>query len=222
MRAARQRMSDMETTSPGRWSRSAAAAGVILAVATGVHAAKQAEQAPKEPASSAAPAPVSAPPADYIIGADDVLSILFWRDKDLSTEVTVRPDGKVTLPLLNDVQAAGLTPERLRDAVIEVARKYVEDPNPSVIVKQVNSRKVFITGQVEKPGSYPLNGTTTILQMIATAGGLKDFTDGKSIVLMRTEDGRQVIYRFNYQDVAKGKDLRQNIELNPGDTIVVP
>jgi polysaccharide export outer membrane protein len=160
---------------------------------------------------------------DYVIGADDVLSILFWRDKDLSApEVTVRPDGKVTLPLLNDVQAAGRTPEQLGEAIREAARKYVEDPNPTVIVKEIKSRRVFITGRIEKPGPYPLNGKTTILQLIAMAGGLREFVDGKNISLMRSEKEKQTIFAFNYQDVVKKGYLHQNIELKPGDVVVVP
>jgi len=162
-------------------------------------------------------------PAGYVIGAEDVLTILFWRDKDLSApEITVRPDGKVTLPLLNDLQAAGLTPEQLRDTVLDAARKYVEDPNPTVIVKEIKSRKVFITGQVEKPGPYPLNGTVTVLQLIATAGGLRDFADGKNISVIRVRDGKQSIFEFNYQELLKKRYLSQNIELAPGDTVVVP
>ena len=177
------------------------------------------------PSAPVAPASTSVPagPNGYIIGTDDVLSILFWKDKDLSVpEVTVRPDGKVSLPLLNDVQASGRTPEQLRDAIKEAALKYVEDPNPTVIVKEIKSRKVYITGQVDKPGTYLLNGTTTILQLIAIAGGLKDFADGKNIALVRAEAGQQVVYTFNYRDVVKVKNLQQNIELKPGDTVVVP
>ena len=161
-------------------------------------------------------------PAGYVIGADDVLSIVFWGEKDMSAEVTVRPDGKVTLPLLNDIQAAGLTPAQLRDSVTEAARKYVEVPNPTVIVKEINSRRVFITGQVEKSGPYPLNNSATVLQLIAMAGGLKEFANGKNISVLRSEDGRPVVYRFNYQDVVNRKRLEQNIELKPGDTVVVP
>ena len=134
----------------------------------------------------------------------------------------MRPDGKVTLPLLNDLQAAGLTPEQLRDTVLDAARKYVEDPQPTVIVKEIKSRKVFITGQVEKPGPYPLNGSVTVLQLIATAGGLRDFADGKNITVMRMRQGKQAVFEFNYQDLLKRKNLFQNIELEPGDTVVVP
>jgi polysaccharide biosynthesis/export protein len=189
--------------------------------------------APALAANAATPAPVAAaaaavptkpaPPSGYVIGVDDVLSIVFWRDKDLSApEITVRPDGKVTLPLLNDLQAAGLTPAQLRDTVLDAARKYVEDPQPTVIVKEIKSRKVFITGQVEKPGPYPLNGSVTVLQLIATAGGLRDFADGKNITVMRLRQGKQAVFEFNYQDLLKKKNLFQNIELEPGDTVVVP
>ena len=187
-----------------------------------VLAANAAASAPAAAAAAAVPVR-PATPSGYVIGVDDVLSILFWRDKDLSApEITVRPDGKVTLPLLNDVQAAGLTPEQLRDTVLDAARKYVEDPNPTVIVKEIKSRKVFITGQVEKPGPYPLNGTVTVLQLIATAGGLRDFADGKNISVIRVRDGKQSIFEFNYQDLLKKRYLSQNIELTPGDTVVVP
>jgi polysaccharide export outer membrane protein len=173
------------------------------------------------PAATAAGAVAVAP--DYVIGPDDVLSILFWRDKDLSAaDVTVRPDGKVTLPLLNDVQASGRTPEQLGDAIREAVRKYVEDPNPTVIVKEIKSRRVFITGRIEKPGPYPLNGRTTILQLIAMAGGLREFVDGKDISVMRNEKDKQTVFDFNYQDVVKKRYLNQNIELKPGDVVVVP
>lgn len=162
------------------------------------------------------------PPPGYVIGTDDVLSVLFWRDKDLSADVVVRPDGNITLPLLNDIQAAGLTPDQLRERVLEGARRYVEDPNVTVIVKQINSRKVFITGEVQKPGPYPLLGPTTVLQLIAMAGGLKEFADSKRIIVMRNEGGRPVGYPFNYKKILERINLRQNIELKPGDTVIVP
>ena len=140
----------------------------------------------------------------------------------MSAEVTVRPDGKVALPLLNDLHAAGLTPEAFRDRVIEAARRFVEDPNPTVMVKEINSRRVFITGQVEKPGPYQLNNSVTVLQLIAMAGGLKEFARGKNISVIRTEGGDSVVHHFNYQEALDRKNLRQNIELKPGDTVLVP
>jgi polysaccharide export outer membrane protein len=164
---------------------------------------------------------VTAPP-DYVIGPDDVLSIVFWRDKDMSADVGVRPDGKISLPLLNDIQAAGLTPEQLRVNLTAAADKYISDPNVSVVVKAINSRKVFITGQVGKPGPYPLTGSTTVLQMLAMAGGLGEYSKSDRVVVMRTENGKTTSYKFNYKDVTQGKNLQQNIELKPGDTIIVP
>jgi polysaccharide export outer membrane protein len=172
----------------------------------------------------ARPAPPSETraPDDYLIGPDDVLSIVFWRDKELSIDVVVRPDGRVSLPLLNDVVAAGRTPDQLREALVAGARRFLEEPRVSVVVKQINSRKVFIMGHVEKPGSYPLTGPTTVLQLIAMAGGLGEFAASKRIIVMRTEADRQVSYRFNYRDIVDRKNLNQNIELKPGDTVLVP
>ncbi len=161
-------------------------------------------------------------PSNYTIGPDDVLSVLFWREKDLSGDVTVRPDGKISLTLLNDVQAAGLTPEQLRDKVMEAASRYVTDPSVTIVVKTINSRKVYVTGQVNKPGTYPLTDTMTVLQMLALAGGLNDYAKQGEILIMRTEQGQTRSFKFNYGDVRKGKKLQQNITLVPGDTIVVP
>ena len=162
------------------------------------------------------------PPADYVIGADDQLKIVFWREDSLSGEVVVRPDGKISLALLNDVQASGLTPNQLRESLVGLAAKYVTDPSVTVIVKQINSRKIYITGQVNKPGTYLLNDNMTVLQMLAIAGGLQEWADAGSILIMRTESGQTKSYKFNYKDVSKGKSLQQNIPLKPGDTIVVP
>jgi polysaccharide biosynthesis/export protein len=170
---------------------------------------------------TAAAAPVALPPG-YVIGPADVLSIVFWRDKDMTADVTVRPDGKITLPLLNEVMAAGYTPEQLRLHLVEAAKTYVEDPNASVVVKEIKSRNVFITGSVAKPATYPLNGEMTVLQLIAVAGGLQEYADAKNIVVIRTEDGRQQYLKFNYKDVISQKRVAQNVVLRPGDTVVVP
>jgi polysaccharide export outer membrane protein len=161
-------------------------------------------------------------PPDYVIGPDDILSIVFWRDKDMSDDVAVRPDGKISLPLINEVQAAGMTPEQLRVALTAAANKFVEDPAVTVVVKAINSRKVFITGMVAKPGPYALSGPTTVLQLIATAGGVAEYAKSDRIMVMRTENGKTIGRRFNYKDVSEGRNLQQNIELKPGDTIVVP
>jgi polysaccharide export outer membrane protein len=166
------------------------------------------------------------PPADYVVGADDVLMVMYRREKDMSAEVVVRPDGKVTLPLLNDIQAAGLTPEQLRIRVTEAAQRFVEDPNVTVIVKQINSRKVFITGQVGKPGAYPIGDRMNVMQLISMAGGLSEYARKKDIVIIRETGGRPgakpLTFRFNYEDIQKLKNLNSNIELKPGDTVIVP
>ncbi len=172
------------------------------------------------PATAAAPGVT--PPTDYVIGPDDVLRIVFWRDEAMTGDVAVRPDGKITLPLLNDVVAAGLTPEQLRTELMTAATKFVEEPSVTVVVKEIRSRKVFITGQVNKPGPYALGGPTTVLQLIAMAGGVLEFADSKNIIVMRSEPSGQQTYRFNYQDVIKRKNPKQNLELKPGDTVVVP
>jgi polysaccharide export outer membrane protein len=156
------------------------------------------------PATGAPPPPPVEPPPGYEIGPEDVLSVLFWREPDMSVEqVTVRPDGKITLPLLNEVQAAGLTPEQLRAELQSAAERYVQDPNATVVVRQINSRKVFITGQVTRPGVYPLAGPMTVLQLIATAGGLLEYAADNNITVLRLEDGRAATYRFNYRDVTR-------------------
>lgn len=183
--------------------------------------ATQPPAGPTPTAASVAAAAVVVPP-EYVIGSEDVLSIVFWRDKEMSSEVNVRPDGMISLPLLNDVHAAGLTPDQLKDRIMEQSKKFVEDPNITVVVKQINSRKVFITGEIGKPGPYPLTGPTTVLQLIAVAGGLRDYAHSEKIAIMRVENGKPVSYRFNFKEVLKKKNLKQNIELKPGDTIIVP
>jgi polysaccharide biosynthesis/export protein len=162
------------------------------------------------------------PPPGYVIGPEDVLSILFWREKNLSGDVLVRPDGRISLPLLNDIQAAGLTTDELREKVMAEANKFVEDPTATIVVKQINSRKVFITGNVSKPGLYALAGPLDVLQLIALAGGLLEYSDSSKIRVMRKENGAPAAHLFNYDEVAAGRNLKQNIELKPGDTVVVP
>jgi polysaccharide export outer membrane protein len=161
-------------------------------------------------------------PTDYTIGPDDVLGIVFWRDADMTGDVVVRPDGMITLPLLNDIKAAGLRPDELRLKIVEAAAKLIEDPNVSVVIRQINSRNVFITGQVARPGPYPVSGEMRVLQLIAVAGGLLEFADQKNITITRVENGKTEYFKFNYKDVARGKNTDQNRVLKPGDTVVVP
>jgi polysaccharide biosynthesis/export protein len=185
----------------------------------------QPSQTASAPARSGGAAPAAAvgvtTPPGYVIGPDDSLDIVFWREKDLSATVVVRPDGMISLPLINDVRAEGLTPDQLRQAVTTAAAKLVEDPTVSVVVKAINSRKVFITGQVGKPGPYPLNGPMTVLQLISIAGGMAEYADKEKIVVLRNDGGKQILLPFNYKEVMTGKRLQQNVELKPGDTVVV-
>jgi polysaccharide export outer membrane protein len=194
----------------------ALAGALLLAAASLAHA-----QAAAGRGAGAAPAGVTPPPG-YTIGQDDNLAIVFWREKDLSAEVVVRPDGMISLPLLNDIRAEGLTPDQLRQTLTTAAAKFVEEPTVTVVVKAINSRKVSITGQVAKPGLYPLTGPTTVLQLIATAGGVAEYADKEKILVIRTEGGKSVPLKFNYKEVMVGRQLQQNVELKPGDTIIVP
>jgi polysaccharide export outer membrane protein len=173
-----------------------------------------------EPAAEAA---VTTPslPGGYVIGPDDILQIIFWREKELSGDVVVRPDGRISLPLLNDVVAAGRTPEELRTTLITEASRYFGNPNPTVVVKEIRSRKVFITGAVEKPGPYIVTSPTTVLQLIALAGGLKEYADKKNILVMRTTDGKQAGYVVDYNAILRRQNLEQNFLLEPGDTVLV-
>lgn len=163
-------------------------------------------------------------PPDYVIGPGDVLAVRFWRQDEVSADVVVRPDGKISLLLMDDIDAAGLRPEELRDRITAAAGKFFEEPRVTVVVKEINSRNVFITGMVAKPGPYPLHGSLRVVQLIALAGGLLEFAKDSDIVIMRNEQGKQTGYRFNYQDLSRLRDgrLDQNIELKPGDTVIVP
>ena len=205
------------------WSRRAVSALLLIVCGAGVASAQQPPTNARNSSPAAAKAPVAPDvPGDYIIGPDDILTIVFWREKDLSGDVPVRPDGRISLPLLNDIVAAGLTPDQLRIKLNEAAAQYVTDPIASVTVKTLNSRKVFVTGQVAKQGFFPLTAPTTVIQMLATAGGLLEFADAENIIILRNEKGKQSSIRFNFKEVRRTKNLQQNIELKPGDTIIVP
>jgi len=161
-------------------------------------------------------------PAGYRIGADDALTVRFWKDADLSGDVVVRPDGKITLALLNDVQAAGYTPQELAVALEKAATKFITDPSATVIVREIRSRKVYVIGSgIARGGVIQLNDELNVLQVLAMAGGLQEYADKSNIVIIRKEEGREKRFKFNYNEVVKGKNIKQNILLQPGDTIVV-
>lgn len=160
-------------------------------------------------------------PRDYVIGVEDLLNVVFWKDKELSAEVLVRPDGKISLPMLNDVPAAGMTPEQLAAAVQQAAAKFVRDPGATVIVKEIRSRKVYVIGEVTKPGTFPLASEMNVIQIIAEAGGFLETANKSNVVVVRSENGQEHRYKVNYNDVVRGKNVGQNIRLLPGDTILV-
>lgn len=159
----------------------------------------------------------------YIIGDADVLSISVWKEPDISKQVPVRSDGKISLPLVGEVQATGQTPLQLEQVITEKLKGYMTDPEVTVIVEQINSQKYNIFGQVMKPGSFSITAGTTIMDAIAASGGLRDFAKKKSIYVLRpTSGGGEARFDFNYEKFIKGKSPAQNILLKPHDTIVVP
>jgi polysaccharide export outer membrane protein len=164
---------------------------------------------------------VAAAAPDYVIGADDTLHISVWKEPDLTATLPVRPDGKISLPLLNDVPAAGLTPLQLGASITEKLKKYIADPRVTVVVTAMNSRRIFVTGEVTHTGAMPLLPNMTMLQVLSSAG-FTQFANVKNIYLLRTENGKQVKLPFNYKEVVKGNHPEQNIMLKPGDTVVVP
>jgi polysaccharide biosynthesis/export protein len=166
------------------------------------------------------------PPAvvgdDYKIGAQDVVQIDVWKEPEITRVIPVRPDGKISLPLLNDVQAAGLTAMQLAGTIREGLTKFITNPQVTVTVTQINSRRVFVTGEVAHSGALPLLPNMTVLQALSSSGGFTQFAREKNIYVLRVEDGKQVKLPFNYKAVVKGQHPEQNIILQPGDVIVVP
>ncbi len=158
----------------------------------------------------------------YVIGPEDVLDINVWKELEVSRTVPVRPDGKISLPLLHDVQAAGLTPMQLQEVITEGLKKFITGPQVTVIVTQINSRRIYVLGEVARPGAFPMLPNMTVLQALSTAGGFLQYAKLNGIYVLRTENGRQVTYPFNYKDVVRGLRPEQNIVLKAGDTVVVP
>jgi polysaccharide export outer membrane protein len=161
--------------------------------------------------------------ASFMIGNDDVLAINVWKEPDISRSIPVRSDGKISLPLVGEVQATGQTPLKLEQEIAARLKSYIAEPEVTVIVQQINSQKFNILGMVNRPGSYVINNSATALDAIAIAGGFRDFAKQKSIYILRqNSDGTQTKLPFNYKDVVKGQNLAQNVKLQPRDTIVVP
>ena len=178
---------------------------------------------PVIPANADASKPVAATTdPEYVIGAEDVLNVSVWKEPEVTRTVPVRPDGKISLPLINDIQAAGLTPAQLTGLITEKLNKYFTDPQVTVIVTAINSRRIYILGEVNRSGTYQLLPNMTVLQALSGAGGFSQFANQKGIYVLREENGKQARFPFNYKEVIKGNRPEQNILLKPGDTIVVP
>jgi len=203
---------------------------IILGLAVSAMPARaQNEASPTKSAQPAIPAMADdetkkAATADpnYVIGPQDVLDVSVWKEPQVSRVVPVRPDGKISLPLLNDVQAAGLTPAQLGVQITESLKKYVTSPQVTVIVTIINSQRFYILGEVTKPGAYPMLPGMTVMQALSSAGGFTPFAKMKSIYVLREDNGKKVKYPFNYKEAINGKNAGQDIQLKAGDTIVVP
>jgi polysaccharide export outer membrane protein len=160
--------------------------------------------------------------ADYIIGPEDVLGVSVWREPELTAKVAVRPDGKIDLPLVNDIKASGLTTNQLREVITESIKRYVPDPTVSVLLLELHSQTVSIVGSVPKPGIYNIGGPMTVMELVARAGGFQEFAKVKDVQIVRQVGARAYRYFFNYKEYTEGRNFQQNIALQNGDVVVVP
>lgn len=209
------------------WKDGICLAALCFAMSSGLQAQAATQSTAPAPAQNTASAQASDAPKGhddtFVIGNDDVLVINVWKEQDISRTVPVRSDGKISLPLVGEVQAAGRTPLKLEQDIASKLKNYIGEPEVTVIVQQINSQKFNILGMVNRPGTYPIANSATVLDAIALAGGFKDFAKQKSIyVLRQNADGTQTRLPFNYKEVVKGQNPAQNIKLQPRDTIVVP
>jgi len=207
------------------------AMSMCLLASTGLWAQSSTGNSANAPAASAAPTSPNAEASNstkahddsFVIGNEDVLAINVWKEPDVSRSVPVRSDGKISLPLVGEVQATGRTPLKLEQDIAERLKSYIAEPDVTVIVQQINSQKFNILGMVNRPGSYPITNSATVLDAIALAGGFRDFAKQKAIYILRQNaDGTQTRLPFNYKEVVKGKNSAQNVKLQPRDSIVVP
>jgi polysaccharide biosynthesis/export protein len=162
-------------------------------------------------------------PADYIIGLEDLLTINVWKEPELSVkDAMVRPDGKISIPLVGDIKASGLTPTQLQEKIRERMKEFVAAPTVTVVVLRIGSQSISIVGKVNKPGIYYLGAPMTVLELLARAGGVREDAKQKNISIIREEGNRTLRFQFNYKDVSMGKNLQQNITLKKGDVVIVP
>ena len=195
---------------------------LFLIIVCGIGAFNQSMAADKTEASPTETKKEIVADPSYIIGPMDVLEIQVWKEPDFSRQVLVRPDGKITLPLVGDISASGMNTMGLKALLSEKLEDFVSNPEVTVIVLESRSKNFYIIGKINQPGTYPLNPDMTVLQAISVAGGLAEWADKDSIRIIRRSEGKEEILPFDYEKVISGKSLEQNILLNPNDTIIVP
>jgi polysaccharide export outer membrane protein len=195
---------------------------VVLAFSVLIMAQDVAPTAPAAKPDASPQANTSVRTDGYVIGAEDMISVYVWKEPDMSKSVPVRPDGMISLPLIGEIKAAGYTPVQLQGVLADAMKKYVSDPQVTVVVEKVSSLSFNIVGEIGRAGYYPLTRRMTVLDAIAMAGGFKDFAKTKKIYVLRVVNGTEQRLPFNYKEVIKGQNSQQNIELQPRDTIVVP
>lgn len=161
-------------------------------------------------------------PNEYSVGESDILQVSVWKEPELTERVIVRPDGKIALPLVNEMRVSGMTPFQIQQLLTDKLKAYLVAPQVTVTVAEIHSKTVYVTGEVSRAGEYPLLSPMTVLQLIARAGGLTPYANRKAIFVLRDVDGHQVRYSFDYSNVIRGKNADQNIELRTGDTVVIP
>ena len=197
--------------------------GVVIACAIFLFISIAYSQADKEILlKKEAQAEIAADSDRYVIGAEDVLYIHVWREETVTKTVSVRMDGMISIPLVDEIQAAGLTPLQLKEKLTERLKQFIENPNVTVVVMEANSFNVYISGQINKPGIHRLKSNTTLAQIISMAGGLTEWANQKKIIIIRKENGKERRFTINYKKIIQGKDLDLNIILKSGDTIIVP
>lgn len=160
--------------------------------------------------------------SQFRVGPGDILHVNVWKEPEVSGDVTVRPDGFISLPLIKDLRVDGLTPPEIKKAVTEKLKRVLADPNVTVVLKQINSKKIYVVGQVRKVGAMIMFAPMTVVQALSEAGGPNEYANTKAILVLRNQNGKQERFKFNYKDFVKGRDPAQNISLQPGDTVIVP
>ena len=187
---------------------------LFLALASGVQAQNGKEAAPAAPVNTTAPL--------YVIQPNDILEVFVWKEPDLTRKVLVRPDGRISFPLVQDMQASGISPGELKTQIERKLKEYIDSPNVTIIVDAIQSYRVFVTGKVQKPGAILAEKPITVLQALAMAGGFQEYAKTSEMSILRYYENENIVFKFDYGEVTKGKNSNQNILLRSGDVVVVP